>query len=109
VGVVAERFDVFLVKYDPTVGREIRKSRPCVVVSPDEMNRNIRKVIVAPMTTTSRDCPTRVRCRFKKKDGHVVLDQIRTVDRRRLVRKLGKLPAGVRLRVLDVLAEMFAP
>ena len=105
---VAERFDVFLVNLDPTVGREIRKTRPCVVISPDEMNRNIRTVIVAPMTTQSRDYPTRVRCRFKKKGGHVVLDKIRTVDRERLVRRLGKLPASAQLTVLDVLAEMFA-
>ena len=105
---VAERFDVFLVNLDPTIGREIRKTRPCVVISPDEMNRNIRTVIVAPMTTKSRDYPTRVRCRFKKKDGHVVLDQVRAVDRRRLVRRLGKLPARAQLTVLDVLSEMFA-
>jgi len=106
--VIAERFDVFLVNLDPTVGREIRKTRPCVVISPDEMNRNVRTVIVAPMTTQSRDYPTRVRCRFKKKDGHVVLDQIRTVNRAWLVRRLGKLPASAQLTVLDVLAEMFA-
>ncbi len=105
---VAERFDVFLVNLDPTVGREIRKTRPCLVISPDEMNRNIRTVIVAPMTTKSRDYPTRVRCRFQKKGGRVVLDQIRTVDRQRLVQRLGKLPASAQLTVLDVLAEMFA-
>jgi mRNA interferase MazF len=94
---------------DPTVGREIKKTRPCVVISPDEMNRNIRTVIVAPMTTKGRAYPTRVVCRFKKKESHVVLDQIRTVDRQRLVRRLGELPASTQLTVLDVLAEMFAP
>jgi mRNA interferase MazF len=107
--VVAQRFDVFLVNLDPTIGREIKKTRPCVVISPDEMNRTIRTVIVAPMTTRGREYPTRVPCRFKRKAGQVVLDQIRTVDRQRLVRRLGKLPAGVQVRVLDVLAEMFAP
>ena len=105
---VAERFDVFLVNLDPTVGREIKKTRPCVIISPDEMNRRIRAVIVAPMTTESREYPTRVPCRFRKKDGQVVLDQIRTVDKQRLVRRLGKLPFKARLRVLDVLAELFA-
>jgi len=107
--VVAKRFDVFLVNLDPTIGREIKKTCPCVVISPDEMNRHIRTVIVAPMTTKSREYTTRVPCRFKKKDGHVVLDQIRTVDGQRLVKRLGKLPASAQLTVLEVLAEMFAP
>ncbi len=105
---VARRFDVFLVNLDPTVGREIKKTRPCVVISPDEMNRYIRTVIVAPMTTRGREYPTRVPCRFKRKAGQVVLDQIRTVDSMRLVRRLGKLPAAAQSRVLEVLAEMFA-
>jgi mRNA interferase MazF len=107
--VVARRFDVFLVNLDPTLGREIKKTRPCVVISPDEMNRHIRTVIVAPMTTRGRDYPTRVPCRFKRKVGQVVLDQIRTVDAQRLVQRLGKLPAAAQSRVLEVLAEMFAP
>jgi len=107
--VVARRFDVFLVNLDPTLGREIKKTRPCVVVSPDEMNRNIRTVIVAPMTTRGRDYPTRVPCRFKRKVGQVVLDQIRTVDAQRLVRRVGKLPSAAQSQVLEVLAEMFAP
>ena len=106
---VARRFDVFLVSLSPTVGREIKKTRPCVVVSPDEMNRNIRTVVIAPMTTQGREYPTRVPCRFKRKAGQVVLDQIRTVDAQRLVQRLGKLPAAAQSRVLEVLAEMFAP
>lgn len=106
---VAQRFEVHLVNLDPTVGREIKKTRPCVVISPDEMNQHIRTVIVAPMTTKARTYPTRVSCRFKGKDAQVVLDQIRTVDSERLVRRLGELPKRAREDVLSVLAEMFAP
>src|SRR5947209_7955136 len=104
-----ERFDVFLVNLDPTVGAEIRKTRPCLVVSPDEINRHVRTVIVAPMTTKGQAYPTRVRCRFKGKDGQVVLDQIRTVDRARLVKKFGKIDGRTAAAVIDVLQEMFAP
>ena len=109
MGVVAKRFEVFLVNLDPTVGREIRKTRPCVIISPDEMNRHIRTVIVAPMKTKGRPYPTRVSCRFEGKDAQVVLDQIRTVDSQRLVRRLGALPSPAQEEVLSVLAEMFAP
>ena len=105
---VVRRFDVFLVNLDPTVGSEIRKTRPCVIISPDEMNRWIRTVIVAPMTTKGRDYPTRVPCRFQGKDGQIVLDQIRTVDKTRLVKKLGRLDEREQQEVLAVLAEMFA-
>lgn len=103
------RFDVYLVSLDPTVGSEIKKTRPCLVVSPDEMNRHIRTVIVAPMTTKGRQYPTRVPCHFRGKAGQVVLDQIRTVDAARLVRKLGRLDASTGVMVLAVLGEMFAP
>lgn len=103
------RFDVYLVTLDPTVGSEIRKTRPCAVVSPDEMNHHIRTAIVAPLTTKGRPYPTRVACRFKTKDAQVVLDQLRTVDQVRLARKLGRLDAATARRVLGVLAEMFAP
>src|SRR6266446_268577 len=103
------RFEVYLVSLDPTVGGEIKKTRPCLVVSPDEMNRHIRTAIVAPMTTKGRQYPTRVACRFKGKAGHVVLDQMRTLDRERLVRKLGRLDATTGARVLAVICEMFAP
>ena len=103
------RFDVYLVSLDPTVGSEIKKTRPCVIVSPDEMNRHIRTVIIAPMTSKGRQYPTRVPCRFGGKAGQVVLDQIRTVDAARLVRKLGRLDANAGLKVLAVLGEMFAP
>lgn len=106
---VARRFDVYLVSLDPTTGSEIRKTRPCLIVSPDEMNRFIRTVIIAPMTTKGRPYPTRVACRFREKDGQVVLDQIRTVDRGRLVQHLGRIDEDVQQEVLEGLAELFAP
>ncbi|NBD34796.1 MAG: type II toxin-antitoxin system PemK/MazF family toxin [Chloroflexi bacterium] len=105
---IVQRFDVFLVNLDPTVGSEIRKTRPCLVISPDEMNRWIRTVIVAPMTTKSRSYPTRVACEFQGKQGQVVLDQILTVDKRRLVRKLGRMDQPTQVAVLAILVEMFA-
>jgi len=104
-----DRFQVYLVNLDPTVGREIRKTRPCLIVSPDEMNHHIRTVIVAPMTTKGQPYPTRVACRFQGKNGQVVLDQIRTVDRARLIRRMGRLDSRSAARVLDILQEMFAP
>ncbi len=103
------RFEVYLVNLDPTIGSEIKKTRPCLIVSPDEMNHNVRTVIVAPMTTKGQGYPSRVECRFKGKNGQVVLDQIRTVDRARLIRKLGRLDSKTSARVLEVLQEMFAP
>ena len=104
-----KRFEVYLVNLDPTVGSEIRKTRPCLVVSPDEMNRHVRTVIVAPMTTKGQSYPTRVPCRFKGKDGQVALDQIRTVDRARLIKLLGRLDNRTSARVLEVLQETFSP
>ena len=106
---VASRFDVFLVRLDPTQGREIRKTRPCLVISPDEMNHHIDTVIVAPMTTKGRPYPTRVQVRFKGKSRQIVLDQIRTVDKSRLVKRLGKIDEAARAHVLALLAELFAP
>jgi mRNA interferase MazF len=103
------RFEVFLINLDPTVGSEIEKTRPCLVVSPDEINHYIRTVIVAPLTTKGQPYPTRVRCRFRGKKGQVVLDQIRTVDRSRLIKKLGRISGKTAAAVLDVLREMFAP
>ncbi len=107
--VVIRRFGVYLVALDPTVGSEIQKTRPCVVVSPDEMNRHVRTVIVAPMTTGGQAYPTRVACTFQGKRGQVVLDQIRTIDRMRLLRRLGSIDARTQPRILEVLQEMFAP
>jgi mRNA interferase MazF len=109
MGMVIKRFEVYLVNLDPTIGSEIRKARPCLIISPDEMNRYISTVIVAPMTTKGRDYPTRVKCTFKGKEGHVVLDQLRTVDKSRLVQKLGRIDQQTLEEVLSILAEMFAP
>jgi mRNA interferase MazF len=108
MGVVVSRFDVFLVNLDPTVGSENTKTRPCVIVSPDEMNRFIRTVIIAPLTSKGRSYPTRVACKFDKKDGQVVLDQIRTVDKTRLIKKLGRLDKDTQQELLEGLGEMFA-
>ena len=105
---VAKRFEVYLVNLDPTVGAEIRKTRPCLIISPDEMNRHIATVIVAPMTTKGRPYPTRVACRFQGKDGQIVLDQVRTIDKTRLLRNLGQVSKSTQVDVLDTLAEMFA-
>jgi mRNA interferase MazF len=102
------RGDVHLVALDPTVGREIRKTRPCVVVSPDELNAHLATVIVAPLTTGGRPYPFRVACRFQSRAGSVVLDQLRTVDAARLVRRLGRLSPSTVESALGVLREMFA-
>ena len=105
---VVQRFAVWLVNLDPTIGSEIRKTRPALVVSPDEMNLRISTVIIAPMTTKGRDYPTRVPCIFQGKSGRVVLDQLRTVDKARLVKRLGELDAPTAEIVLETLAELFA-
>jgi mRNA interferase MazF len=108
MAVVINRFDVFLVNLDPTVGSEIKKTRPCLVISPDEMNRHIRTVIIAPMTTAGKDYPTRVSCTFKKKTGQIVLDQIRTIDRTRLIKKIGMIKPNTQSEVIAVLQRLFA-
>jgi mRNA interferase MazF len=108
MGMVVERFDVFLVNLDPTVGSEIQKTRPCVVISPDEMNRHIATVIIAPMTTKGRQYPTRLPCQFQGKNGQIVLDQIRTVDKNRLIKKLGQISQHEQQLLLEILAKMFA-
>lgn len=102
------RGEVYLVSLDPTTGREIQKTRPCLVVSPDELNLHLDTFTVAPMTTGGRANPFRVPCRFGGKEGRVVLDQVRTVDRRRLVKRLGRLGPSTVSKVLAVLREMFA-
>jgi mRNA interferase MazF len=103
---VVRQYDIVLISLDPTVGHEIKKVRPCVVISPDEMNRNIETVIIAPMTSGSHAYPSRVPVRLKGKDGWVVLDQIRTVDKRRLIKKLGRLQPETVQSVKNVLQEM---
>jgi mRNA interferase MazF len=109
VAVVVQRFEVYLVSLDPTVGSEIQKSRPCLVISPNEMNRHINTVIVAPMTTQGRAYPTRVPCTFQGRQGQVVLDQLRTVDKSRLVTKRGRISRQTQRAVLAVLHDMFLP
>src|SRR5689334_14382300 len=105
---VAERFDVYLVALDPTLGSEIQKTRPCIVISPDEMNRTIATVIVAPMTTRGRPYPSRVACQFQNKDGQIALDQIRAVDKRRLLKHLGRIGSSTQEEIVATLAAMFA-
>ncbi len=105
---VAARGEVYLVQLDPTRGSEIRKTRPCLVVSPDELNHHLRTVIVAPMTTGGHASPWRVQCRFQGRIGFVAIDQLRTVDTERLVRRLGRLAPNSLAAVLTVVQEMFA-
>jgi mRNA interferase MazF len=105
---VIERYDVYLVNLDPTVGSEIKKLRPCLIISPNEMNRHISTVIVAPMTTKTRDYPSRVVCHFDGRDGQIVLDQIRTVDKSRLVKKMGKISQSTIKQVQNVLLQLFS-
>jgi mRNA interferase MazF len=106
---VSSRGDVYLVQLDPTRGSEIRKTRPCLIVSPDELNDHLRTVIVAPMTTGGHAYPWRVSCRFQGRNGFVAVDQLRTVDVERLARRLGRLAPNALAAVLSVLEEMFAP
>ena len=108
MAMVVKRFDVYLVNLDPTVGSEIQKTRPCLVISPDEMNRNIRTVIIAPMTSVQKEYPTRVSCTFQKKKGHIVLDQLRTIDKERLIKKLGTIDSKDQLEVISILQRLFA-
>ena len=108
MAMVVNRFDVFLVNLDPTIGSEIKKTRPCLIISPNEINHHIATVIVAPMTTKGQPYPTRVTCQFQGQNGQIVLDQIRTVDKTRLVKLLGQISEEEQKTVLDILAEMFA-
>lgn len=105
---VVKRFEVYLINLDPTIGSEIKKIRPCLIISPDEINNNLNTSIVAPMTTVKKYYPTRVNCKFANKSGQIALDQIRTIDKRRLVKKLGEINADVQEKVLDVLNKIFS-
>ena len=102
-----KRFDVWLVTLDPTKGSEIQKTRPCLIVSPDEMNGWLRTIIAAPMTTAERSYPTRIAIHFDKKDGQIALDQLRCIDKSRLVKRLGKAPEDTCQAVSETLVEMF--
>jgi mRNA interferase MazF len=108
MGMVIRRFDIYLVVLDPTLGSEIQKTRPCLIISPDEMNRHVATVIIAPMTTRGRSYPTRVDCSFQGKEGQIVLDQIRTVDKSRLKQKLGRLDDSTQQQVLTTLGQLFS-
>lgn len=101
------RGEVHLIRLDPTVGSEVRKTRPCLVVSPDELNEHLRTVIVAPMTTAGHAYPWRIPCRFQSRTSFVAVDQLRTVDGERLVKRLGQLSSATMTAVLDTLQEMF--
>ncbi|MEX0662410.1 MAG: type II toxin-antitoxin system PemK/MazF family toxin [Balneolaceae bacterium] len=103
------RFEVHVISLDPTKGSEIRKTRPCLIISPDEMNKHIRTVIIAPMTSTIKNYPTRVTTTFQRKKGQIILDQIRTVDKSRLIKKLGSISSAAEEKVLNTVHEMFAP
>src|ERR1017187_3266253 len=106
---VIERFGIFLVRFDPAAGAEMAKTRPCVVVSPDELNRSVATVIIAPMTSVRRGWPTRIEITFQGKTGEIALDQIRAVDKSRLVKRLGKLDSKTADAVLAMLGKLFAP
>ncbi len=106
--VAPHRFDVYLISLDPTQGHEINKTRPCLIISPNELNISIRTVIIAPMTTKGRNYPTRIPVEFDGKQGQIVLDQIRTVDKSRLVKKLGTISEVEAATVLDILQRLFA-
>ncbi len=108
MGVEVKRFEVFWISLDPTFGKEIKKTRPCTIISPNEMNEFIDTVIVAPMTTSIRNYPSRVTCSFNSKECQIVLDQIRTVDKKRLIKKIGFLDEKTRKKILSTLSEIFS-
>jgi len=102
------RFEVYFVNLDPTIGSEIKKTRPCVIISPNEMNHNISTLIIAPLTSKLKNYPTRVPCKVEGKQGQIVLDKIRTVDKSRLVKKIDTLNKKIQIKVLNILKEMFS-
>jgi len=104
---MVKRFEVYLVCLDPTIGSEIKKSRPCLIISPDELNQNLNTVIVAPMTTTLKPYPTRITTSFQKKKGDIALDQLRTIDKSRLIKKLGSISTATQAKVSGRLVEIF--
>lgn len=105
---VISRFEIHIVSLNPAVGSEIRKSRPCIIISPDEMNKYLGTVIVAPMTSAVKEYPSRVKCKFKGKTGQIALDQIRTVSKERLKKKLGMISEEIQNNVLEILQKMFS-
>ena len=105
---VVKRFDVYLINLDPTVGQEIKKTRPCLIISPDEMNKFLSTVIIAPMTTKGRNYPSRISCQFDGKEGQIILDQIKTIDKNRIIKKLGTIEKPTQKEVLATLSELFS-
>lgn len=103
---IIKQYHIYLINLDPTIGHEIKKTRPCIVISPDEMNNNISTIIIAPMTTKSHSYPTRVQLKFQNKTGYIVLDQIRTIDKRRIIRELGTVNKSIIKKIKSVLHEM---
>ena len=103
-----KRYEVYLVNLDPTIGNEIKKTRPCVIISPNEMNMHISTIIIAPLTSTQRNYPTRINCTVQGKKGQIVLDQIRTVDKRRLIKKIDTIDKQTQIELHKVLNEMFS-
>ncbi|GMO50508.1 MAG: type II toxin-antitoxin system PemK/MazF family toxin [Termitinemataceae bacterium] len=101
-----KQYEIYLVNLEPTIGHEIQKTRPCVIVSPNEMNEHIETIIIAPMTTKSHNYPTRIGINFQNKAGWIVLDQIRTVDKKRLIKKIGKLNKDKVSEVKSIIMEM---
>jgi mRNA interferase MazF len=101
-----KQYDVYLINLDPTIGHEIQKTRPCVILSPDEMNESIGTLIIAPMTTKSHNYPSRIELKFKGKKGWIVLDQIRTIDKRRIVKKVGRIEEREIKKVKNIIREM---
>ena len=101
-----DQYSVYLVSLDPTVGHEIKKTRPCVIISPDEMNRTLKTIMIAPMTTKFHPIPSRVRSNFSQKTSWIILDQIRTIDRRRIIKKLGEIRGKTIVEVKNVLKNM---
>ena len=106
MGMVIDQYEIYLVALDPTQGSEIQKTRPCLVISPNEMNHFINTIIIAPMTTKSHNYPTRIEINFENKNGWIVLDQIRTIDKSRLIKKMGKIDKKTIQKVKDTLREM---
>ncbi len=102
-----KQYEIVLVNLDPTIGVEMKKTRPCVIISPDEMNKHLRTLVIAPMTTKSRKYPTRIEVKHDNKIGWVVIDQIRTIDRRRIVKRLGRLSQPEIKEVKSVIDETF--
>jgi len=104
---IVQQYDVFIVNLDPTIGSEIKKTRPCVIISPDEMNKYLDTVVIAPVTSQSRNYPTRVMIDLEEQENWVVIDQIRTIDKSRLTKKIGRLSQKETTSIKHVIKETF--